>query len=131
MSQPSETHSPVARSTLTTDIAIEHILLSYLYLDKGDTEGYASLLDRAAHFEEPGHPTAHGPEASAALLLGRYGERGTHRPDRVIASGENIVVIGDLTPRKNEMRKHEFADVFAFNEHGLLASWRRFHAPAR
>lgn len=115
-----------------TSMGAEHALLSYHYLDEGDVEGYASLVDRGALFEHPGHPVARGPRRAAELVLDRYGSRGTHRPHHVVAAQDDVVVIGTLNTRDAESGREstqEFADFFVINEHGLLTSWRRFHTP--
>ncbi|PDP85832.1 hypothetical protein CQJ94_18960 [Glycomyces fuscus] len=109
---------------------MEHALLSYLYLDRGDPDGYASLVDGAARFEHPGFPVARGSEEAAALVLKCCGSSGTHRPRRVIAADGNVVVTGVLTRGPGGEAEREFADLFAITEHGLLSSWRRFHRPA-
>ncbi|NKZ01889.1 nuclear transport factor 2 family protein [Nocardiopsis alborubida] len=120
---------PPPTSASVSSIGVEHALLSYLYLDRGDPDGYASLVDGAARFEHPGFPVAFGSEEAAALVLKCYGSSGIHRPRRVVAADGDVVVTGVLTRRAGGGDDQEFADLFAITEHGLLSSWRRYHRP--
>lgn len=122
---------PPPRSAVATPIGVEHALLSYQYLDEGDLDGYASLVDSSATFGLPGQPEARGPEDVAARTLAHYGSQGTHQPVRVVTSEDVVVITGILTipsPELGGTVKREFADFFAITEHGLLAARRRFHA---
>lgn len=130
MSQSPGGPPPPPTSAVVSSIGVEHALLSYLYLDRGDPDGYASLVDGDARFEHPGFPVARGSDEAAALALKCYGSSGTHRPRRVIAADGDVVVTGVLTRGPDGEADQEFADLFAITEHGLLSSWQRFHRPA-
>ncbi|MGW5875100.1 nuclear transport factor 2 family protein [Nocardiopsis terrae] len=123
---------PPPRSEHATSVGVEHALLSYGYLDAGDLDGYASLVDRDARFAPTGASEGRGPEAAAALAIEHCGSQGRHRPERVIASGSDVIVTGALTrtrPVPERSATEEFADFFTVSEHGLLSTWRRFRAP--
>ncbi|WP_017601298.1 nuclear transport factor 2 family protein [Nocardiopsis lucentensis] len=129
MSQPQGVPPSPPPGTSVSSIGAEHALLTYLYLDRGDVDGYASLVDGDARFEHPGFPVAHGAEAAAALALRCCGSGGSHRPQRVITAERDVIVTGELVLQDTETEERsseEFADLFAITEHGLLASWRRF-----
>ena len=125
--------SPEIRPSLSgraTSAGVEHALLSYRYLNEDDLDGYASLLDWEARFAPTGVPRGQGPEAAATLVFDRCGGQGWHHPERVIASGADVVVTGTLTrPAPGRPTTEEFADFFTVSEHGLLSTWRRFREP--
>lgn len=99
---------PIPRSTAATAAGVDHVRLSYLYLDDDDTDAYASLL----HAEMRGdRPDCRG---------------GRHDLHRVIAEGDSVAVIGSFTSRTGRCRL--FADVFTLSPEGLLLGVRRFHA---
>ncbi|GHC84234.1 hypothetical protein GCM10007079_26030 [Nocardiopsis terrae] len=110
---------------------MEHVLLSYLYLDERDLDGYASLLDSESGFCATDPDRARAPEAAAAFVFEQCVEHGRSHPERVISSGADVIVTGTLTPHSpdaSRSRAEFFADFFTISEHGLLCTWRRFYA---
>lgn len=111
---------------VTTGLAaagVDHVRLSYHYLDDGDTDGYASLLDPGAVFEEPGREPVRGRCAVAGLHRKRG--LGKHHIDDVFAVDGRVTAVGRLCGASGD--EVSFADVFTLSEHGLLARQRRFY----
>jgi ketosteroid isomerase-like protein len=108
---------------LATVAGLDHVRLSYDYLDRGDADGYASLLDARAVLEEPGRDPVRGRGAVAGLpRLRGYGE---HRVQDVFAADGRVAALGSF--RNVDGTEVDFADVFTVSEHGLLVRQRCFH----
>jgi len=104
-------HEPNARpgtqlSDVAVHAAIDHVRLSYIYLDAGDADGYASLFEHGSELEEP--PT---------FVV----TRGRHLVEELMADGDRIVAVGhvDAGAQRSPV---EFADVFIASATGLLRS---------
>ena len=117
--------SPSARVTV---VGVEHARLLYLYLDRGDQDGCASLLDERVHVRFPGMSAVRGREGGVALAAGACGT-GRHRVRGVIAEGVDMAVTG-VFQDGNEAEK-DFVDIFTISDCGLLISWRRFYDASR
>ena len=100
---------PVPWSTAATAAGVDHVRLSYLYLDDDDPDAYASLLHADVRMDRP---DCRG---------------GRHALDRVIAEGDCVAVVGRYRSRSGapDLR---FADVFTLSAEGLLLGCRRFYA---
>lgn len=109
--------------------AIEHVLLSYLYLDDGNLDGYASLLDEEVQVQWPGLSKATGRADVLAQLAEFIGPPGKHRIGQVIANGDHIVTLGRWTAPVTLYGGHrfvDFVDVCTVSTSALLISQRRY-----
>jgi hypothetical protein len=103
---------------------VDHVRLSYEYLDSGDADGYASLLDPGAVLDEPGRAPVRGRGAVAALRRERgYGEHDVHD---VFAADGRVAAVGRFRG-VNSAEDVDFADIFTLSEHGLLVRQRCFY----
>lgn len=119
--------SPPTRSPLAA-AAVDHVLLSYHYLDEGDLDGYGSLLAEDARLIRPGLPSAVGRTRVLAVLARVAGPPGRHRLHRVIAHDDYVVAEGKLDDGGHGI---DFVDVVTFSADGLLRGQRRYHNQAR
>ncbi|MFC5286566.1 nuclear transport factor 2 family protein [Actinokineospora guangxiensis] len=116
-----ETHPSI------TAAGVDHVRLSYLYLDAGDLDGYASLLHEDVHLVLPGSPTGRSRDDAMRLAGERPRPHGTHGLFKVIADGDCVVAVGRYNPASpNDTPGHDFADVFTLSDNALLMSQRRF-----
>ncbi|MBX6724193.1 MAG: nuclear transport factor 2 family protein [Dactylosporangium sp.] len=106
-----------------TSAGIDHVLLSYVYLDAGDLDGYASLLDEQAQVKWPGTPTGRG-RAQIVRMHAEVAERPSrHELYRIVADGDNVAVFGRYVRPPLDV---EFADIFTLSHLGLLLGYQRF-----
>lgn len=124
MAYPAERRRALPASPRASSMGHEHIRLSYQYLDHGDGEGYASLVDPQARFHGPDSRVARGPQEAVELLLGLLPAPARHTLHRIIIEDDGAAVSGTLTTSGSE--KRDFVDFFSISDHGLLLSWRRF-----
>lgn len=115
-----------------TDVAVHHLLLSYLYLDEGDLDGYASLLADGARVRRPDLPRTEGREAVMRQMAKIADPLSHHRLYRVIASGDCVAAEGRCTGPPavrlaNGYRDVDFADIVTVSANGLLLYQRRYH----
>ncbi|MFD9700041.1 nuclear transport factor 2 family protein [Lentzea sp. NPDC059081] len=111
-------------SAATLAAGVDHVRLSYLYLDAGDLDAYASLLHEDMQVRHPGAPTVHGREAALRLA----GPRGTHELFKVVAEGYCVVAVGHYSPPGDAVvHEFDFADFFTLSDDSLLLSRRRFY----
>ncbi|WP_239646113.1 nuclear transport factor 2 family protein [Nocardiopsis valliformis] len=118
------------RSDQVARIGLEHVLLFYDYVDRGDIEGYMSLLDAQVDFRLPPAGASRGKSESGALARTHFDSRGMHRVHRWRTDGETVVVEGDFTDL-GTLVTSEFTDLFGFSEHALISSWHRAHGTSR
>jgi hypothetical protein len=126
--------------TPVTAIGIEHVRLSYLYLDQGDIDGYLSLLHTDVSLHLPGRSEIRGRERIGAFraLTGRG--RTDHLIQHVIGSGDRVAAEGRYIPGGGEGGSGEggvgeggvgegvdFIEVFSLSEEGLLRSQKRYY----
>ncbi|RDI34864.1 nuclear transport factor 2 family protein [Lentzea flaviverrucosa] len=115
-------------SAATLAAGVDHVRLSYLYLDEGDLDAYASLLHEDMQVRTPDAPACHG--RAAALHLART-TTGTHELFKVIGDGHCVVAVGHYSPpgtgQRLEPREFDFADFFTLSDDSLLLSRRRFY----
>ena len=108
-------------------VGLDHVRLAYDYLDHGDIDGFASLLDARAVLRRPCQPPLRG-----RAEVERHGGRqlvGQHTLGRLFAGNGNIAAVGhfagmDVAGRLLDV---EFADVFTVAESGLLLSQQTFY----
>jgi ketosteroid isomerase-like protein len=115
-----------------TGAAVDHVLLSYLYLDEGNLDAYASLLADDVQLKRPGQPTRSGRAAVLAALAGTAGPPGQHRLYQVIASGDCVATVGRCTgpaalPHADGFHDVDFVDIVTVSAQGLLVGQRRFY----
>jgi ketosteroid isomerase-like protein len=120
------------RGSPVTGAAVDHVLLSYLYLDEGNLDAYASLLDEDVQLRWPGRPTRSGRAAVLAALAGSAGARGQHRLYQVIANGDCVAAIGRCTGPAalragDGFHDVDFVDIVTVSVDGLLLGQRRFY----
>jgi ketosteroid isomerase-like protein len=118
------------RSAAVTAVGVDHVRLSYHYLDIGDAEGYGSLLDDDIELRHPGSPRGFG----RAEVLRAYdaagrppGRRDVHRIHRIVAEGDHVVALGRLIRRPGLREDLDFADHFTLSPEGMLLSCRRYY----
>ncbi|WP_156755307.1 nuclear transport factor 2 family protein [Actinokineospora pegani] len=105
-------------------VAVDHVRLSYLYLDGGDLDGYGSLLHADAQFRRPDAADARG-RAEVLEMLAARRVVGAHELFKVVADGDCVAAVG----------RHagvdgvgvEFADFFTIGDDGLILGCRRFY----
>lgn len=102
-------------------LAAEHIRLSYLYLDQGDHDGYASLVDPS----EMSHPSSpSGSPDPQGDVFSLYTGSGRHELLRFFCDQNSAVVFGEFV--YEDGRRCQFLDFFVFSEVGLILSRSRF-----
>jgi hypothetical protein len=108
-------------------VGIDHVRLGYTYLDRGDLDGYASVLDAAATLDEPGHERVHG--RGAVVDFRRSRGTGEHELQDVFAAEGRVAAVGRFRPDGGHgtAGRVDFADIYTLSEHGLLVSQRRFY----
>ena len=109
---------------IVSAVGADHVRLAYGYLDRGDADGYASLLDAGAVLEEPGREPVCGRQAVAVARRARG--HGQHDVRAVFAAGRRVAAIGRFRPA-GRGRAVDFADVYTLSEHGLLVTLRCYY----
>ncbi|WP_117212762.1 nuclear transport factor 2 family protein [Allorhizocola rhizosphaerae] len=106
-----------------TAAGIDHVRLSYEYLDAGDIDGYASLLDEHVQVKRPDAPHGHGRAEVLRLHANIATPACKHEIYKIIADGDCVAAVGRFTGHIEA----EFVDVFTLSDEGLLAGYRRFY----
>lgn len=102
--------------------SVDHIRLSYQYLDGGDIDGFASLLDPRAVVRRPGAAPARGrPEVERTEWERFRRSRGHHMVDRVFAADGRAAAVGRFVPAAPG-EEYEFADIYTITDAGLLVA---------
>ncbi|MEV6874253.1 nuclear transport factor 2 family protein [Amycolatopsis sp. NPDC051128] len=110
-------------------VGLEHVRLSYDYLNRGDTDGYASLLDTAVRLDQPGQEPIRGRRAAERLAAVRQ-LRGTgeHIVHDVFASGGRVAATGRFVGEyRGSAIEVDFADIFTLSNDGLLVEQKCYH----
>jgi hypothetical protein len=94
-----------APSTAATAAGLDHVRLSYLYLDAGDLDGYLSLFDPDVV-----------PRPPDARPIGC----GRHLLDHVFGAGDRAAAIGRFILQDGEPL--QFTDIFTIADTGLLVA---------
>lgn len=113
-------------------VAIDHVRLSYQYLDEGDMDAYCSLFAEQAVLRRPGARPVTG-----RAELERIGSPGAgrvrHLLYEVFGSGRRVAAIGRqcFSPAGEHDAGVDFVDVFTVADNGLLTGRTTFlFAPA-
>ncbi|WP_369226546.1 nuclear transport factor 2 family protein [Streptomyces sp. R39] len=122
---------PPAGSTVTA-AGVEHVMLTYHYLDIGDIDGYASLTEQDVTLDHPGAPPHRGRDAVLSAHAAQATLLRRHELDTVIAEEGRVVVLGRVvrqTPGTGERASHgvDFADVFTLSGQTLVRGCRRYY----
>jgi ketosteroid isomerase-like protein len=110
-------------------VGLEHVRLSYEYLNRGDTDGYASLLDAGVRLDWPGQEPIRGRRAAERLAAAvRLRGAGVHVVHEVFASGGRVAAIGRFVGEyRGSAVEVDFADIFTLSEDGLLVEQKCYH----
>jgi ketosteroid isomerase-like protein len=130
-------HRRSSPSTAVTAAGLDHVRLSYHYLDTGDIDGYGSLLDEDAQVCRPDMPLGQGRAEVLKLHAEMAGPRVRHHIYKMVAEGDSIAVTGLTTgmptasPGRGATAQAaaavEFADFFTISDEGMLLGYRRFY----
>jgi len=120
-------HGPT--STAVMAAATDHVRLGYHYLNTGDLDGYASLLDPMAEVRDPGHrPPVRGRERVVRWWAENVADQRVHEVLEVFGHHDRVAVTGRLLgPASGARRDVGFADVFQVSEIGLLLTQTRYY----
>ena len=119
---------PVA-SAVVAGVGVEHVRLSYDYLDRGDIDGFGSLLAPEAVLLRPGGHVVRGRADIERWLASRVpGTSGNSTVSVVFATDDNVIAIGHHTglDADGHVRDVEFTDVFTIAPNGLLRTLKRY-----
>lgn len=95
--------------------AVDHVRLSYHYLDADDRDGYDSLFH---------------PDAVVSCPAGGK-RRGTHSALQLVAAGNYVAAIGHFDGRLPARHLGvDFADIFTVTEHGLIITKASYYFTA-
>lgn len=111
------------RSDVVTTVGVEHVRLSYEYLDRRDLDGYGSLFDAEAELCSPACGVVRGRAEIESYQAERAVHGGRHVVEEVFSAPGRVVVVGRVTGAGREV---EFVDLFTLTEHGLLRSQKSF-----
>jgi ketosteroid isomerase-like protein len=119
-----------SRASAVTSIGVDHVRLSYDYLDAGNLDAYGSLLDDDVQVRRPDAAQSRGRAQVQRLHAEVTGPPGRHLLDQIIADGDSIVVTGRFVRPPAQAGKPldvEFVDVFTLSDFGLLLGYRRYY----
>jgi ketosteroid isomerase-like protein len=109
-------------SAAVTAVAVDHVRLSYHYLDTGDIDGFVSLFDPDVVLRRPGAQPVHGRGEIERTEAQRCG-RGRHVLTQVFGAGDRAAAIGRFVPDQPRAASgFEFADIFTIADNGLLVA---------
>jgi ketosteroid isomerase-like protein len=108
-----------------TSLAMDHVRLSYSYLDDGDVDGYCSLFDEQAVVRQPGCGDVTGRrELERVERTRQTGRSVRHQIYDVFGSGRRVAALGRLSHLPAATGNHAtdvpFVDVFTVADNGLL-----------
>jgi len=107
-------------------MGIEHVRLSYLYLDGGDIDGYLSLLHADFSLLMPGEREIRGRDRIGEFQAQPTQLATDHLIHHVIGSGDRVAAEGRCV--FGEGREGvDFVEVFSLSEEGLLRSRKRYY----
>lgn len=111
-----------APSAAVTAAAVDHVRLSYHYLDTGDIDGFVSLLDPEVVLRRPGSRPVRGWGEVERIEAQRCG-RGKHVLAQVFSAGNRAAAIGRFIPDPPRTGSaFYFADIFTIADTGLLVA---------
>lgn len=102
-------------------LGIDHVRLSYHYLDIEDLDGYGSLFTADAVLHYPGIAPIRGRRAIERFRAARPNRR--HTLHRVTVTHGEVVTVGDITTTgPNGGRTNTaFVDSFTLSDYGLIS----------
>ena len=111
--------------------AIDHVRLSYCYLDDGDLDAYCSLFTEQVVLRQPGStPISGRAELERVARTRRCGKSVRHRVYEVFGSGRRVAAVGRLNhvhPSTGDGELDlDFIDVFTVADSGLLSGRTTF-----
>ncbi|WDZ83443.1 nuclear transport factor 2 family protein [Micromonospora cathayae] len=119
------------RSAAVTAAGVDHVRLSYHYLDIGDIDAYGSLLDEHVQVRRPDLALGCGRAEVLRTHAQVAGPPSRHQIYKVIADGDAVAVTGRWTAPSTGRRDHrdgvDFVDVFTLTDEGMLLGYRRFY----
>ncbi|MBR8743394.1 hypothetical protein DSY14_16920 [Nocardiopsis sp. MG754419] len=126
-------HDQPSPNATITSLGVEHVRLSYHYLDSGDIDGYASLLADKVQIKRPDLPLAHGRDEAERLCGDPLRPRGFHDLYRVFGQAGDIAAVGRFVvlpygPGRGP-EDVDFVDIFTLADDGLILGQRRFLSP--
>jgi len=113
------------RSSAAIAAGVDHIRLSYYYLDSGNIDAYGSLLDEGVQVHRP--DLAQGRSRAEVLRTHAQvaGPPARHQIFKVIVDGHAVAVTGRYTsPPRDDV---DFVDVFTLTDEGMVQAYRRFY----
>lgn len=111
-----------APSAAVTAVAVDHVRLSYHYLDTGDLDGFVSLFDPDVVLRRPGAQPVYGRGEVERTEAQRCG-RGRHVLAQVFGAGDRAAAIGRFVPDPPlAASAFAFADIFTIADNGLLVA---------
>jgi hypothetical protein len=116
----------VPPNSLVTAAGIDHVWLSYLYLDQRDIDGYLSLLHADMALLLPREQKIRGRDQVGAFHAERERPAGEHLIHNVIGSGDRVVAEGRYVSRV-PVKGVDFTEVFRLSREGLLRSRKRYY----
>lgn len=116
---------------------LDHVRLSYVYLDRGDFDAYGSLLDKDVQVSRPDASRASGRDAVVGLHMKVAGPMVRHQIYEIIADGDCIVVAGHSAAIPSGSvgpngpgavaSGIDFADFFTLSNEAMILAYRRFY----
>ena len=121
---------PSARPRVTgaTAAGLDHVRLSYHYLDIADIDGYGSLFDVDAVLHAPGMSPVRGRRQIEKFQQLRMTGSGRHELEHVFGTSGRIAAVGRYFTTDEDGREGsiEFADLFTIAPNGLVASQKTY-----
>jgi ketosteroid isomerase-like protein len=117
---PAGTGGNARPSAVALACGMDHVRLSYHYLDIGDIDGYGSLFTADAVLHVPGIPPVRGRRAIEGFRAARPIRR--HTLHSVTVTHGEVVVVGHIAvPSPNGGSTNAaFVDIFTLSDYGLL-----------
>jgi ketosteroid isomerase-like protein len=111
--------------------AIDHVRLSYCYLDDGDIDAYCSLFTEQVVLLAPGaDPVSGRAELERVARRRGPGELVRHLVYDVFGSGHRVAAVGRLNHLRPPAGDHhldlDFIDIFTVADNGLLSGRTTF-----
>ncbi|MFJ6632441.1 nuclear transport factor 2 family protein [Streptomyces sp. NPDC091376] len=107
-------------------VSVEHVYLSYAYLNARDYDAFASLLDEDVTLRGPDGTAAFG---RAAVTAAEESRRFTYVIEDLWGSAERMVVTGIRRCPEDTCPAVDFAAIFNLSKCGLISSCRTYVAP--
>ncbi|MFJ2559360.1 MULTISPECIES: nuclear transport factor 2 family protein [unclassified Streptomyces] len=119
-------------SGTATAAGVRHVMLTYHYLDIGDTDGYASLTERDLILDHPGAAPHRGRDAVVSLHAAQAQLLRRHELTAVVADEDMVVALGRVVRSATGddgrgVHSADFADVFTLSEQTLVKTCRRYY----